>query len=71
MKCKIMPLIRNVDEEATTKVEVKLHRHIIEIIGLSENDAMELEELLLKATKIKVRRYPYAQDMVKRTSTRT
>ena len=43
--------------EPLTVVEVKLHRHTIEIAGLTENEAMELEELLKKATKIKVRRY--------------
>ena len=57
MKCKIIPVVTDQDEEVATKVEIKLHRHTIEITGLRENDAFELEELLMKATKIKVRRY--------------
>ena len=57
MKCKIIPVVIDQDEEASTKVEIKLHRHTIEIIGLRENDAFELEELLMKAITIKVRRY--------------
>lgn len=57
MKCKMVFREVEPDQEPGAIVEVKLHRHTIEIIGLIENDAMELEELLTKAIKIKVRRY--------------
>ena len=57
MKCKIKYVEVERDREAVTVVEVKLHRHTINITGLLETDAIELEELLMKATKIKVRRY--------------
>ena len=60
MKCKIKYIEVRHDQDPVTIVEVKLHRHMIEIEGLMENDAMEIEELLLKATKIKVRRYENA-----------
>ena len=57
MKCKIKYVEVERDQEAAAVVEVKLHRHTIEITGLSETDAIELEELLNKTKKIKVRRY--------------
>ena len=57
MKCKIKPVYDGQHREPKIIVEVRLHRHTIEVLGITENDAMELEELLLKATKIKVRRY--------------
>ena len=57
MKCKILPVSPMSDETLMTVVNVKLHRHTIEIQGLSETDAYELEEILNRATKIKVRRY--------------
>ena len=60
MKCKITYVEVEADQEAEAVVEVKLHRHTIKITGLVENEAMELEELLMKATKIKVRRYDNA-----------
>lgn len=57
MKCRVLPVYNGQHNEPKSVVEVKLHRHTIEITGLNENDAMELEELLKKTTKIKVRRY--------------
>ena len=57
MKCKILPVNKGLDKPPITVVNVKLHRHHIEIQGLSETDAYELEEILNRATKIKVRRY--------------
>ena len=60
MKCKIKYVKVEADQDPVAVVEVKLHRHAIEIKGLMETDAIELEELLSKATKIKVRRYDNA-----------
>ena len=57
MKCKIVYEYNGQHEEPMTVVAVKLHRHLIEITGLAENDAFELEELLNKTKKIRVRRY--------------
>lgn len=62
MKCKIKYVEVDEDQEVVAIVEVKLHRHTIRITGLIETDAVELEELLRKATKIKVRRYENGKD---------
>ncbi len=61
MKCLIKA--KGVDEyaEPLMVVEVKLHRHTLKLEGLTENEAMEFEELVSKATKIKVRRYDNAK----------
>ena len=56
MKCRILPVYNGQHAEPTTVVEVKLHRHTLEIEGLTETDAFELEEVLSKVTKIKIRR---------------
>lgn len=60
MKCKIAyeyPV--KPETEPLAVVTVKLHRHAIVIAGLKEIDAIELEEILGKAKKIKVRRYEH------------
>lgn len=62
MKCRILPVYDGQHREPKSVVEVKLHRHTIEIEGLTENESYELEELLNKATKIKVRRYDDAKE---------
>lgn len=62
MKCKLLPVYNGQHNEPMIVVEVKLHRHTIEIEGLVETDAMELEELLMKVNKIKVRRYEDDKD---------
>ena len=54
MKCKIVYEYNGQHEESVAVVVIKLHRHMIEVQGLNEVDAMELEELLTKTTKIKV-----------------
>ena len=43
MKCKIKPVYNGQHAEPKSVVEVKLHRHTIEIEGLTENDSFELE----------------------------
>ena len=57
MKCKVVYEYNGQHEVPLAVVIVKLHRHMIEITGLEEIDAVELEEILGKTTKIKVRRY--------------
>jgi len=72
MRCKILPIHNGDDNDPTTTVEVKLHRHTIEIRGVSETDAFELEEILSRAKTIKVRSYyiennrGYEKDVVKK-----
>ena len=56
MKCQIIPVQQGRDVEPKTIAEVKLHRHTVEIHGLLENEAFELEVLLNRTKKIKVRR---------------
>lgn len=57
MKCKVVYEYNGQHATPLAVVQVKLHRYRIEITGLEEIDAVELEEILGKAKQIKVRRY--------------